>query len=375
MNLISIIVPVYNVKKYLPRCLDSLLAQTYRELEIILVDDGSTDGSGDICDQYADRDSRIMIIHQDNGGVSSARNAALDAMTGNYVAFVDADDWLELNWTELAIKELRQADADCYIGGFVRSYDDGRPDVMTHRSSKAMDLTPIECLREMYLQPIMDAGFDWCVWGKLFKTDFWKRIRFDIGVTMEEDGLAFWQILAQCNKVIYRPECGYHYLDRDDSAVNTMKLRYYHDSLVVNKYFAKTVHDFDDQELSNVIYNRYLMSRLSALIMLSGQLEYMKDWVAEKEWLNHQGLLVMPSVWQADGLKGLLKWLLAMLPHSVLVTVSKLIAQKKGLIISNIQMSPTGGVNHNFVHYQRIAPYRNIEYGVAFSEINLEVAA
>ncbi len=103
--LVSVIVPVYNVAPYLEQCLDSIVNQTYRNLEIILVDDGSTDESGAICDRYAEQDSRIKVVHKENGGQSSARNVALDMMTGEWVLFVDSDDWIELNTLELLFEQ------------------------------------------------------------------------------------------------------------------------------------------------------------------------------------------------------------------------------------------------------------------------------
>ena len=95
---ISVIIPVYNVEKYLKRCLDSVINQTYKNLEIILVDDGSTDNSGKICDEYAKNDKRIIVIHKENGGVSVARNIGLDICTGDYVNFIDSDDWIDLKF-------------------------------------------------------------------------------------------------------------------------------------------------------------------------------------------------------------------------------------------------------------------------------------
>ncbi|HJA50079.1 MAG TPA: glycosyltransferase, partial [Candidatus Fusicatenibacter intestinipullorum] len=93
---ISVIIPVYNVEKYLKRCLDSVINQTYKNLEIILIDDGSTDNSGKICDEYAQKDERIIVIHKENGGVSSARNKGLDICIGDYISFIDSDDWINL---------------------------------------------------------------------------------------------------------------------------------------------------------------------------------------------------------------------------------------------------------------------------------------
>ena len=130
--MISVIVPVYNVEKYLRQCLDSVLAQTYRELEIILVDDGSTDGSGAICDEYATRDSRIKVVHQQNGGLSSARNAGLDLATGEYVAFVDSDDYIHETMLELLYQALVENNADTVICNFERVDEKG--DVISVRS-------------------------------------------------------------------------------------------------------------------------------------------------------------------------------------------------------------------------------------------------
>ena len=110
--LISVIVPVYNVKAYLDRCVESLLGQSYKNLEIFLVDDGSTDGCGKVCDRYAAQDPRITVIHKKNGGLSDARNAALDAAQGEYYAFVDGDDWVSPYYVENLYRALRKADAD-----------------------------------------------------------------------------------------------------------------------------------------------------------------------------------------------------------------------------------------------------------------------
>ena len=110
--LISIIIPIYNVEKYLPVCLDSILAQTYKNLEIILVDDGSPDGSGTICDEYASRDSRFVVVHQKNGGVSVARNTGLDHATGDYIGIVDPDDWIEPNMYEVMMNNIIKEDFD-----------------------------------------------------------------------------------------------------------------------------------------------------------------------------------------------------------------------------------------------------------------------
>ena len=115
--LISVIVPVYNVEQYIHQCVDSILSQTYKNLEIILVDDGSPDNCPAICDEYARNDDRVKIIHQENGGISAARNSALDLCTGEYIAFVDSDDWIESNAYEEMMSEMQKKDLDVVFCG------------------------------------------------------------------------------------------------------------------------------------------------------------------------------------------------------------------------------------------------------------------
>ena len=110
--LISIIIPVYNVEKYLRKCLDSIINQTYKKLEIILIDDGSTDNSGKICEEYAKKDDRIIVIHKENAGVSSARNRGIELANGKYIGFIDSDDWIEENMYETLYQNLLQFDVD-----------------------------------------------------------------------------------------------------------------------------------------------------------------------------------------------------------------------------------------------------------------------
>lgn len=126
MELVSVVVPVYNVEKYLRKCIESLLQQTYNNLEIILVDDGSKDQSGKICDEYAQNDARIKVIHKDNAGLGFARNSGLEAATGEFVTFIDSDDSADLNLVELLMRGIEECDADTCIGGFKRIDECGK---------------------------------------------------------------------------------------------------------------------------------------------------------------------------------------------------------------------------------------------------------
>ena len=151
--LISVIVPIYNVKAYLDRCVESLLGQSYKNLEIFLVDDGSTDGCGKVCDRYAAQDPRITVLHKKNGGLSDARNAALDAAQGEYYAFVDGDDWVSPYYVENLYRALRKADADIAVSCFEEVFEGrGIQSQPAAELENFQSLTPEACLRRMLYQ-------------------------------------------------------------------------------------------------------------------------------------------------------------------------------------------------------------------------------
>lgn len=121
-QLVSVIIPVYNVGRYLPQCFDSVTSQTYRNLEIIVIDDGSTDDSGSICDQYAEKDDRIRVIHTDNRGLASARNLGLENVSGEYISFIDSDDWIEPQTIEMFIRTALETEADIVNAKYCSEY-------------------------------------------------------------------------------------------------------------------------------------------------------------------------------------------------------------------------------------------------------------
>ena len=167
--LVSVIVPVYNVAPYLEQCLDSIVNQTYRNLEIILVDDGSTDESGAICDRYAEQDGRIQVVHKENGGLSSARNVGLDKMTGEWILFVDSDDWIELNTLELLF-EQKDERAEIVEFGIVHVFETHRDECLFRRELTSGVNILISLFR--------DQPFHGVVWNKLYAAHTVKDIRF-----------------------------------------------------------------------------------------------------------------------------------------------------------------------------------------------------
>lgn len=211
---ISVIVPVYNVQAYLPRCLDSILAQTFRDMEIILVDDGSPDESGAICDEYAARDERVRVIHKANGGVSSARNAGLDVARGRWIGFVDSDDYIAPDMYEylhsIAIREQAQiAMCDAYM-----FYDNGV--VEEHPNDFYRVTDKVEAARIVLEAQITSVT----AWNKLYRWDVYDGIRFPEGKTAE-DAFVILDVLAKAERIVISNAQKYYYYRRVNSI--TMK--------------------------------------------------------------------------------------------------------------------------------------------------------
>ena len=211
--MISVIVPVYNVEPYLRRCVQSLLRQTYSNLEILLMDDGSTDRSGVLCDELADTDSRIRVIHQSNGGLSHARNRGMELAAGEYIAFLDSDDWADPTWLEtlhrLCISHNAQI-AEC-------SYRNMLPQVVTAEgvcSGGVMEFTPMqamECnLKWQHCKPV--------AWNKLYRRDITEGIRFPVGKYHEDEFTTHLFYLA-AEKIVYGDIALVNYERRNPSSI------------------------------------------------------------------------------------------------------------------------------------------------------------
>ena len=219
-ELISVIIPVYNGEKYLPTCMESLLGQTYARLEIILVDDGSRDTSADLCDGYAARDSRVRVIHQENRGVSAARNAGLDLASGAYVAFVDADDYVEPDFLERLYHGLTDHGADFAVCGYreinhADSPQSGIPFVAESRviGEKASWFEDMVTVREDYWSTI---------WAKLYRRELIGQTRFCRDLKYGEDHVFFYDLVCKgpCGYLDTYP--GYYYV-RNESSVTALR--------------------------------------------------------------------------------------------------------------------------------------------------------
>ena len=262
MGKVSIIVPVYNVKNYLRRCADSIKGQTYKEWELILVDDGSTDGSGKLCNEIEKESERIKVVHQQNGGLSCARNSGIRVATGDYLMFIDSDDFIDRQYVEKHIVIAEQENADLVISDLIAFYEgnpltinSGSVDSITHLSRK-------EALKEGLLQRKMDVS----ACAKLYKRELFEQIRFPEG-ELYEDFAIFYQIVFVCNNIIYMDYRGYYYLQRDGSIMHSgmsvERMKLIENSKKILMFCSKMDRDIYEAALYRYVVNHYQILKIS----------------------------------------------------------------------------------------------------------------
>ena len=219
MELISIIVPVYNVEKYLSRCIDSILNQTYTNLEILLVNDGSTDSSGVICDLFASKDSRITVTHKKNGGLSDARNVGIKKATGQYIGFVDSDDWINPKMYEKLYENIKKYDSEISICGFklIEESEQNSPlNLLPGNKYEINKFTSNKALEVL----LTKRSFHSNAWDKLYKKDLFKNIEYPKG-RIYEDIATTYKLIDKANGIVYCAYPGYNYLQREGSLIHS----------------------------------------------------------------------------------------------------------------------------------------------------------
>ena len=212
---LSIIMPVYNVAEYMEKSVLSILRQTHGNIELILIDDGSTDGSSEICQRLAESDSRIRLIRKVNQGVSAARNDGLSAATGDYITFADSDDWVEHNAYEKMMEYLQQMNADICVMGFTPEGD--KSFVSSLQKEGKQVLSQNDAINKL----IDGKVYTWSIWDKIYRRDLLSDIAFNKDIANGEDLLFNWQAFRKAAKVAYIPLHGYHYVQRMSSMTNT----------------------------------------------------------------------------------------------------------------------------------------------------------
>jgi glycosyltransferase involved in cell wall biosynthesis len=218
-QLISIIVPIFNVEKYLDHCILSILNQTFKNLEIILVNDGSTDSCSVMCDQYAIYDSRIKVAHKINEGVSSARNVGLDIATGKYVTFVDSDDSVTEDYIEVLYNALKKTNSQISIGDFIKVKSEEfviKRDTILNESFQIF--SPREAVQKMYNNPL-NIHFVTVCWN-LYQIDLFKSLRFPFGKIHEDEYLSY-KLFFSAKRIVYTPNKIYNYFTRRGSVTTS----------------------------------------------------------------------------------------------------------------------------------------------------------
>lgn len=215
--LISIIIPVYNVEKYLHRCVDSVLNQTYKNIEVILVDDGSPDGSPAICDEYEQKDSRVKVLHKQNGGLSSARNAGMAIATGEYIGFVDSDDWIEPSMYQVCYDLIEQNKADMAKVG--RCISTGENNKTSNSSTPKIEIYTDKEILQYYMTTTTTTTGSYAVWRSVYRADILYGLTFRDGKINEDIDFNF-KAYSKCKKIVVTSQELYYYYQNIESLSN-----------------------------------------------------------------------------------------------------------------------------------------------------------
>lgn len=271
---VSITIPVYNTSKYLRKCLDSLASQTLKDIEFIIVDDGSTDSSGEICDEYASMDSRFKVIHQKNGGLASARQTGLDVAQGEYVIVCDSDDWVEPNMYEVLYKTAKETDADIVICNYFAEYNDGRS--IPHR----IKFKENDGIVDNHDLLVRRPGASWI---KLVKRSLFLETKayYEPGISMGEDALIMYKLIIGSPKIVQIDTELYHYrrLIGENSYTNSLNMNQI-------SQMVYTYHWLNNQPIyrkdEEILYGRAINVVFAALRAKDLNEDYLKDFIKKE---------------------------------------------------------------------------------------------
>lgn len=272
MCFVSIIIPVYNVEKYLDECMNSILSQTMKDFEVILVDDGSKDNSGIMCDGYAEKDKRVKVLHKSNGGLSSARNFGLDSAIGDYILYVDSDDYISTDYLEQMHNVLSRKEYDMVIANTVNFLDGSKPTKeKVDEESVVEGLTPEEAMENIYYQ----ERFDTNAWAKMMKRNIAQMHRFKEGVLYEDFDIIH-EMIFSCKNIAFLSKPKYFYRCRQDSIMNSFfdeKKLYLLDIAEKHVNFIQEHHP----RLIPAVYRRYVYSNFHILGRIVFKPEYKEE--------------------------------------------------------------------------------------------------
>ena len=274
--LISVLVPVYNIERYIGLCLESIIRQTYSNLEIIVVDDGSTDHCGDICNLYAEKDCRIKVIHKQNGGLVSARKAAMQVATGEYIGYVDGDDYIGEGFFQALLSAIQQTDSDAVAAGFSRELFGKTARITNAATCGVYEGNNLENLFSLMIAcgEFFRHGITTYLWNKLFKKEIIKdcQLNVDEQITIGEDGAAVYPALLKCKRICVIDNCSYHYRQREDSML-------------------KTSSSFKDEAVRLSVLYDYLQKALGVNLGKYGLLQQLKKYLLSTFIIRSGGIL------------------------------------------------------------------------------------
>lgn len=272
-ELITIIIPIYQVEKYLRKCIDSVLSQTYKNLEIILVDDGSTDSSPEICEYYQKKDSRIKVIHKENGGLSDARNAGMKIATGKYIGFIDSDDYIKSDMYQVLYENIVKTNADISICDFLAIKESDANYNREERKQDINEYNTIEALRLLIENKIRSYA-----WNKLYKRELLEGIQFPKGKKME-DLAVMYKIFEKAEKVVYTNKTEYYYLQRSSSILGNIDMQLTNDLYeFVTERYQYIIRKYPElRESLNIDRIRYILIYHKNIALLSNKKAYKEN--------------------------------------------------------------------------------------------------
>lgn len=259
---ITIVVPVYKVEAYLNRCVDSILAQTFTDFELILVDDGSPDNCGKMCDEYAEKDSRISVIHQKNGGLSAARNSGIDIARGEWITFIDSDDWIHPDYLRVLLEAAKKYGADVAVGRYESVRDGDEVDNGTIDPDVGL-----ENVEDFWVNNRTNATV---AWGKLYKRSFFDELRYPVG-KYHEDEYVTHKILFACEKLAVVDAPIYRYFYNDSSISRMNYLRRLPDILEAFRRHEEFFKDSPWREAHRLEVEKYAEAYSNAIWMLKNE--------------------------------------------------------------------------------------------------------
>lgn len=282
---ISVVVAIYNMENYLERCIQSLLHQTYGELEILLVDDGSTDGSREICEIYQKKDSRILLYSKENGGLSDARNYGIMRSSGEYLAFVDSDDWVEDNFFESLIVQIEENKADIACVGFDYVSDNAR--WLPNCQMKSLKMNQKQCLRRL----CENKWFTSYVWNKLYRREVFDNIKFPFGENFEDISIMH-ELIKNASTIVCSDKILYHYYMRSGSIIHENTAKNEIDNFYAYCRRLRAVNDFylKQQVMKCCSWSGYYILFLSNNQFDKNEYEEVKKFWIDNKWIRFLGI-------------------------------------------------------------------------------------